>query len=89
MKKDNSLFIRSNEDLLKVLRCKEVTDHTAVNVTKRFLNVVTYARTRTEILKLTEAYLKTFGELDTEDRPVFLEQKGIDFDISDLYNLDK
>ena len=78
--------INTNDDLLTFIKREDVTSDQASKVVATFLNVkVCFKCSKEEIIKATEHYVKTFAGVD--DKPIFLFQKGLDFDIKDFFQI--
>lgn len=88
------LLIKTDRRFLEILKC-DISFESAYKITKRFLGVkhISYINngidSKAQLIKIVELYLQRHGHLDPADRPIFLNQKSLEFSISDLYNHEK
>lgn len=91
---ESNLYIRTDKNLLKALRC-DISLESAERIVKRYFGVVDVSFTKVEgstkadLIVRVEKYLECHGHLQGQDRPIYLSQRGEKFNISDLYNHDK
>lgn len=91
---ESNLYIRTDKNLLKALRC-DISLESAERIVKRYFGVVDVSftkvagSTKADLILRVEGYLERYGHLSFDNRPKFISQRGDDFDIKDLYQKDK
>jgi hypothetical protein len=77
--------INNYQDLLDFIKQPNVTAKQATEVVCKALNVlIIFEITKEELIKCTENYITQWSMWEGE-RPIFLEQKGTDFSIKDIF----
>ncbi|MCF7569481.1 hypothetical protein L3X37_14095 [Sabulilitoribacter arenilitoris] len=80
--------IRSYNDLLDFIKKDFVKSKEAITIVSKALNVYClFDMSKDEVIKSTEYYIKTFCKDNNNERPLFLEQIGNDFNIKDIYKI--
>jgi hypothetical protein len=81
------VIIRSYKDLVQFLERKEVTNEFAHEVTEKVLKVLTIFQfeTKAELVEAVKEYIVKFCDVEGKEKPIFLRQKGEDFDIKDVF----
>jgi hypothetical protein len=80
------VIIRNEADLIEFIERKEVTNELAHELVEKFLNVLIIFRfeTKEELIQVANNYIERWCNGDGE-RPIFLQQKGEEFDIRDVF----
>jgi hypothetical protein len=77
--------INNYQQLLDFIKRDDVTAKQASEVVCKALNVlIIFEITKEELIKCTENYITQWSMYEGE-RPLFLEQKGTDFNIKDIF----
>jgi len=78
--------INNFDELLTFLERKEVTKEHINELLIKSIGVYCYVEDeKQEIIKQLKAYWTSFGHLPIGERPLFLSQNNLYFDISDIY----
>ena len=84
------IAINNYTDLLNFIKRKDINSEQATKVIKATLNVIIlYEEPKETLIKQTEYYIKTFCKNADAERPLFLCQKELEFNITDIYNPDE
>ena len=81
------VIIRNHDDLIEFLERKEVTTLFAHELVEKVLKVliIFYFDTKEELIEHTKKHLEKFyADGNTNEKPLFLLQKGETFDVKDL-----
>jgi hypothetical protein len=77
--------INNYQQLLEFIKRPEVSAKQGAEVVCKALNVlIIFEITKEELIKCTENYITQWSMYEGE-RPLFLEQKGTDFNIKDIF----
>lgn len=88
--KMNKVQINNVDELLQFIKRDEVTGKQALQIVCKALKVVSiFEITKQELIKITEFHVNKFYKSIIVVKPLFLEQRNIDFCITDIYNNDK
>jgi hypothetical protein len=80
--------INNYQQLLDFIKRDDVTATQGAEVVSKALNVlIIFEITKEELIKCTENYITQWSIYEGE-RPIFLEQKGTDFNIKDIFKVD-
>lgn len=78
--------INNTDELLTFIKRDDVTAKQGLEVVCKTLKVLAFFEmTKTELIDATEYCVNTFYKDGNSERPIFLCQKTIDFDIRDAY----
>ena len=78
--------INNFEELLTFLKRKEITSQHINEILIKSIGIYCYAEDdKEEIIRQLQEYWNSFGNLPITERPIFLSQKNLDFNISDMY----
>ena len=78
--------INNFNELLDFIKKDEVNSKQATEIVCKALNVVcVFEKSKDEVIKATEYFINKFCINDTGERPLFLEQKEIEFSIKDIF----
>ena len=84
------IAINNYDDLLTFIKRKDINAEQAAKVIKATLNVIIlYVESKETLIKQTEYHINKFCKNNTGERPLFLCQKELEFDIKDIYNPDE
>ncbi len=79
--------ITNYTELLEFIKRKDINSEQATQIVCKALKVVSlFEMTKDEVIIATEYYIKTFCKNNTGERPIFLNQCSLDFDIRDIFN---
>jgi phosphatidylglycerophosphatase A len=79
--------INNTDELLAFIKREDVTAKQGTQIVCAALNVFScYDKTKPELIKLTDYFIKNFCKTDAAKYPIFLEQLHFDFNITDIYN---
>jgi hypothetical protein len=79
------ITINNTDELLEFIKRDDITTKQATEIVCTVLNViVVFEKTKAELIEATEYYIVTFMNNGISEKPIFLDQKGLDFKISDL-----
>ena len=77
--------INSYTELLEFIKRKDINSKQATEIVCKALKVVSlFDMTKDEVIKATEYHINTFCQTAGE-RPLFLNQISLDFDIRDVF----
>jgi hypothetical protein len=78
--------INNFNELLTFLERKEVTSQHINEILIKSIGVYCYVEDeKDEIIMQLQEYWTNFGNLSIRERPIFLNQKSLSFNISDIY----
>jgi Asp-tRNA(Asn)/Glu-tRNA(Gln) amidotransferase B subunit len=81
-----SITINNFNELLEFIKRDDITARQATEIVCKALRVVClFEKTKDELIKDTEYHINKFCQNNIEERPIFLEQKNIEFRIKDIY----
>ena len=81
--------INNYNELLEFIKRDEINTKQATEIVCKALTVVSlFEMTKDEVIIATEYYINTFCQAAGE-RPLFLNQCSLDFDIRDVFNAKK
>lgn len=85
-----TIQITNYAELLDFIKRKDINSEQATEIVCKALNVVSlFEMTKDEVIIATEYYIKTFCQNNIGERPIFLNQCSMDFDIRDIFNEQK
>jgi hypothetical protein len=80
------ITINNTQELLTFIKRDDVTAKQAAEIICKTLKVlVLFEMTKKELIESTEYCINTFYNNSNSERPIFLCQKTIDFDIKDAF----
>jgi hypothetical protein len=80
------ILINNHNDLLEFIKRKDIPTKQATEIVCKALNVIClFETTKEELLKDTEYYINKFCQNNSSERPIFLGQLDLDFDIKDVF----
>ena len=80
------IHINNFNELLDFIKRDDISSKEATEIVCKALNLVSlYEMTKDEIIKYVQYYIKTFSLNDNSVSPFYLGQKGIEFNIKDIY----
>jgi hypothetical protein len=78
--------INNYTELLEFIKREDIPVQQATNIVCKALNVISFFEmTREELIKATEYCINTFYKNTNSDRPYFLNQISLEFDIRDVF----
>jgi hypothetical protein len=78
--------INNYTDLLEFIKRKDVTVKQATEIVCKCLKVlVIFEMTKEELIQKTEYHINTFCKNGQFEKPIFLGQLDLDFNIKDIY----
>jgi hypothetical protein len=78
--------INNFEELLTFLKRKEITSQHINEILIKSIGIYCYAEDdKEEIIRQLQEYWVKFGHLPISRRPLFLNQKEVEFNIKDIY----
>jgi len=81
-----TITINNYNDLLEFIKREDVTVKQAAEIVCKALSVVCFFETtKDELIKDTEYYINKFCQNNSSERPIFLGQLDLDFDIKDVF----
>ena len=81
-----STTINSYDELLEFIKRNDITTKQATEIVCKALNVLCiFEKSKDEVIKATEYYIKRFCINGNSQRPLFLDQKEDLFNIKDIY----
>ena len=79
--------INNYNELLEFIKRDDINPKQATEIVCKALNVICpITSKKDEVIKNTVYYIKTFCQNSTDVRPIFLNQKNAEFNISDFYS---
>ncbi len=84
-----NIQINNCSDLLEFIKRKDINSEQATEIVCKSLKVsVPYELSKDEVVTHTEYYISKFCQNNTSKRPIFLNQKEIEFCIKDVFSFD-
>ena len=84
-----TIHINKYNEHLEFIKQDDINPKEATAIVCKALNIVSlFEMTKDEVIIATEYYIKTFCQTAGE-RPIFLNQISLDFDIRDVFNAKK
>ena len=81
-----TIQINNYNELLEFIKRDDINPKQATSIVCKALNVVSlFEMTKNEVIIATEYYINTFCQNKNENRPLFLNQSSLDFDIRDIF----
>jgi hypothetical protein len=81
------LQINNYDDLLEFIKLEEITAKQGTELVCKALNVISvFDMTKEELCIATEYCINTFYRNNNSERPIFLNQCSLDFDIRDVFS---
>jgi hypothetical protein len=82
-----NITINNYNELLEFIKCKDINSTQATEIVCKALKVIVlFEMQKDEIIEATEYHIKTFCQNNNNERPIFLTQKGNEFNINEVYN---
>lgn len=82
-----TIHINNYNELLQFIKRDDINPKEATAIVCKALNIVSlFEMTKDEVIIVTEYYIKTFCQNNNSKRPLFLNQRSLDFDIRDIFN---
>jgi hypothetical protein len=81
------VIIRNEHDLIEFIERKEVTNAFAHELVTKVLKVIVifHFETKEELIRVSKDYIERWCNSGDPERPIFLQQKGDEFDIRDVF----
>ena len=80
-----TIHINNYNELLEFIKREDINTKQATEIVSKALTVVSlFEMTKDEVITATEYYINTFCQTAGE-RPIFLNQISLDFDIRDVF----
>ena len=81
-----TIQINNYTELLEFIKREDVNSIQATEIVCKGLKVISlFEMTKEEVIKATEYHIKTFCQNNNSERPIFLNQCSLDFDIGDVF----
>ena len=78
--------INNFKELLDFIKKDEVNSKQATEIVYQALKVISlFDMTKDDVIKATEYHIKTFCQNDNSERPIFLNQRSLEFDIKEVW----
>ena len=82
--------INNYAELLEFIKRDDINPKQATEIVCKALKVISlFEMTKDEVIIATEYYINTFCYNNNSERPIFLNQSSIEFDIRDVFNAKK
>lgn len=81
-----TIQINNFDDLLEFIKSDGITATQATEIVCKALNVVcVFDMAKDEVIKATSYYINTFCKNNNSERPIFLNQMSLEFNIKDVW----
>ena len=78
--------INNYTELLEFIKRDDINPKQATEIVCKALKVISlFDMTKEEVIKVTVYYINTFCQNNNSERPIFLNQCSLDFDIRDIF----
>lgn len=82
------IAINNYQDLFDFIKADYVTAEQASEIVCKTLGVYSvFHKTKAELIAVTTYYIETFCNGYEGEKPIFLEQKGTQFSVQDMFNV--
>ena len=78
--------INNYNELLEFIKRDEINTKQATEIVCKALKVISvFDMTKDEVIKATNYYIKTYCQDKNTERPIFLNQRSLEFDIKEVW----
>ena len=81
-----NIQINNYAELLEFIKRKDINSKQATEIVCKALKVISiFEMQKDEVIKATEYHIKTFCQNNNSERPIFLNQRSLEFDIKEVW----
>ena len=81
-----TIQINNYTELLDFIKRDDINPKQATEIVCKALKVISlFEMTKDEVIKATEYHINTFCQNTTSERPIFLNQRSLEFDIKEVW----
>jgi len=81
-----TIQINNSDELLEFIKREDIGPKEATEIVCKALNVIClFEKTKEELIRDTEYFINNYCQNEKQERPLFLGQTNLDFDIKDVF----
>lgn len=81
-----TIQINSYTELIEFIKRKDINSKQATEIVCKALSLIClFEMTKDEVIKATEYHINNFSQNENSERPIFLNQRSLEFDIKEVW----
>jgi hypothetical protein len=80
------ILINNHNELLEFIKRKDIPTKQATEIVCKALNIIClFETTKEDLIRDTEYFINNYCQNDSIERPIFLGQTNLDFDVKEVF----